>query len=99
MGPDIGPKTAALFTAMLADARTVFWNGPMGVAEPPAYADGTRTVARAIVDSGADSVIGGGGDRVRHCPVWRSCKTARLAGYECALVSTCSAYRTSRPRT
>jgi phosphoglycerate kinase len=60
MGLDIGPRTAGLFTTMLAGAKTVFWNGPMGVAELPAYADGTRIVARAIIDSGAYSVIGGG---------------------------------------
>ena len=60
MGLDIGPETARLFATMLAGAKTVFWNGPMGVAELPAYADGTRAVARAIIDSGAYSVVGGG---------------------------------------
>ena len=45
---------------MLAGAKTIFWNGPMGVAELPAYAEGTRAVARAIIDSGAYSVVGGG---------------------------------------
>lgn len=60
MGLDIGPQTAALFATGLAGARTVFWNGPMGVTELPAYADGTRTVAQAIIDSGAYTVVGGG---------------------------------------
>jgi phosphoglycerate kinase len=60
MGLDIGPKTARLFTTMLAGARTVFWNGPMGVAELPAYADGTMAVAQGVIDSGAYSVVGGG---------------------------------------
>jgi phosphoglycerate kinase len=60
MGLDIGPKTVTLFTTMLADARTVFWNGPMGVAEVPAYAEGTRAMAQGIIDSGAYSVVGGG---------------------------------------
>jgi phosphoglycerate kinase len=60
MGLDIGPETAARFTSMLAGARTVFWNGPMGVAELPAYAEGTRVIAQGIIDSGAYSVVGGG---------------------------------------
>jgi phosphoglycerate kinase len=60
MGLDIGPKTASLFAARLATATTVFWNGPMGVSELPAYADGTRAVAQGIIDSGAYSVVGGG---------------------------------------
>jgi phosphoglycerate kinase len=60
MGLDIGPETAALFATVLAGAKTIFWNGPMGVAELPAYAAGTNAVARAIIDSGAYSVVGGG---------------------------------------
>jgi phosphoglycerate kinase len=60
MALDIGPRAAALFAARLAAARTVFWNGPMGVYETPGFADGTRTVARALADSGAFTVVGGG---------------------------------------
>ncbi|CAM3257212.1 phosphoglycerate kinase [Stackebrandtia soli] len=60
MGLDIGPKTAALFASELADAAMVFWNGPMGVFEFPAFASGTETVARALVESSAFSVVGGG---------------------------------------
>ena len=45
---DIGPATRQLFAAKLADAATVFWNGPVGVFEFPAFADGTRAVAEAI---------------------------------------------------
>jgi phosphoglycerate kinase len=60
MGLDIGPKTAACFTSMLAGARTIFWNGPMGVTELPAYAEGSRVVGQGIIDSGAYSVVGGG---------------------------------------
>lgn len=60
MGLDIGPETIALFSSKVADARTVVWNGPMGVFEFPAFATGTLEVAKAIADSGAFSVIGGG---------------------------------------
>jgi phosphoglycerate kinase len=60
MGLDIGPETIALFASKVADARTVVWNGPMGVFEFPAFADGTLQVATAIADSDAFSVIGGG---------------------------------------
>jgi phosphoglycerate kinase len=59
-GLDIGPKTRELFAAKLADARTVFWNGPMGVFEFEAFAGGTRAVAQALVDGNAFSVVGGG---------------------------------------
>ncbi|QUR67264.1 phosphoglycerate kinase [Mycobacterium spongiae] len=63
MGLDIGPRSVKRFTALLSNATTVFWNGPMGVFEFPAYAAGTRGVAEAIVSAtgkGAFSVVGGG---------------------------------------
>ncbi len=63
MGLDIGPGSVKRFTTLLSNARTVFWNGPMGVFEFPAYAEGTRGVAEAIVKAtgkGAFSVVGGG---------------------------------------
>ncbi|MFE1287973.1 phosphoglycerate kinase [Streptomyces sp. NPDC058751] len=60
MGLDVGPKTGALYAAKLADAETVFWNGPMGVFEHPDYAEGTKAVAQALVDSKGFSVVGGG---------------------------------------
>ena len=60
MGLDIGPKSQELFAGKLADARTVFWNGPMGVFEMQPYADGTRALAQALIDSGAFTVVGGG---------------------------------------
>ncbi|GGV76491.1 phosphoglycerate kinase [Streptomyces gelaticus] len=60
MGLDNGPETNALYASKLADAATVFWNGPMGVFEHPDYAEGTRAVAQALVDSSGFSVVGGG---------------------------------------
>lgn len=57
---DMGPRTRALFADKLADARTVFWNGPVGVFEFPAFAAGTRAVARAISEVDGFTVIGGG---------------------------------------
>ncbi|MFJ6621676.1 phosphoglycerate kinase [Kitasatospora sp. NPDC091335] len=59
-GLDIGPKTRELYAAKLADAGTVFWNGPMGVFEHPDYAGGTSAVAKALLDSDAFTVVGGG---------------------------------------
>src|SRR5271165_3187991 len=60
MGLDIGPESAARFVASIAEARTVFWNGPMGVFEQAPYAGGTRAVAQAITDSDAFTLVGGG---------------------------------------
>jgi phosphoglycerate kinase len=59
-GVDIGPATRELFAAKLADAATVFWNGPVGVFEFPAFAGGTLAVARAIAGTGGLTVVGGG---------------------------------------
>ncbi|MFF7728054.1 phosphoglycerate kinase [Streptomyces sp. NPDC008001] len=59
-GLDIGPKTRELYAAKLADAGTVFWNGPMGVFEHPDYANGTKAVAQALLDSPGFTVVGGG---------------------------------------
>ncbi|WUI03011.1 phosphoglycerate kinase [Spirillospora sp. NBC_00431] len=60
IGLDIGPESGKLFAARLADARTIFWNGPMGVFEMEPYAGGTRAVAQGLIDSGAFTVVGGG---------------------------------------
>ncbi|MFD7749321.1 phosphoglycerate kinase [Streptomyces sp. NPDC059698] len=60
MGLDNGPETNKLYASKLADAATVFWNGPMGVFEHPDFAEGTRAVAQALVDSPGFSVVGGG---------------------------------------
>ena len=59
-GCDIGPKTRELFANAVKGAKTVIWNGPMGVFEFPAFAEGTLEVAKAIAASGAISIIGGG---------------------------------------
>ncbi|MFZ6002424.1 MAG: phosphoglycerate kinase [Actinomycetota bacterium] len=59
-GLDIGPGSAAEFSDAILDARTVFWNGPMGVFEDPRFEGGTRTVAQAVADSTAFTVVGGG---------------------------------------
>jgi phosphoglycerate kinase len=61
---DIGPRTRERFCAIIARAKTIFWNGPMGVFEFPKFAEGTRAVAEAVAMSDAYSVVGGG-DSVR----------------------------------
>jgi 3-phosphoglycerate kinase len=64
LGLDIGPETRDRFAAALADARTVFWNGPMGVFEWPRFAEGTKAVAQAVAAVDGYTVVGGG-DSVR----------------------------------
>jgi len=59
LGLDIGPETRARFARHVADARTIFWNGPMGVFEWPRFAEGTKAVAQAVARSDAYSVVGG----------------------------------------
>jgi phosphoglycerate kinase len=60
MALDIGPASVKAFAARFADAKTIFWNGPMGLFEKPAFAEGTFGVARAIGDSSGFTVVGGG---------------------------------------
>ena len=63
MGLDIGPESETLFVEKLSDARTIFWNGPMGAFEMEPYASGTKAVAQALVErtrDGAMTVVGGG---------------------------------------
>lgn len=63
MGLDIGPKTIDLFRAEIAAAKTIVWNGPLGMFEKPAFANGTLAIARAVADAtsaGATSIVGGG---------------------------------------
>ena len=64
LGLDIGPETRERFAAIVGAAKTIFWNGPMGVFEWPRFAEGTNAIARAVAGSDAYSVIGGG-DSVR----------------------------------
>ncbi len=77
MGVDIGPATAERYAKAIAQARTFFWNGPMGVFEIPAFSEGTARIARAAAESDAITVVGGGdslaavnqlglGDRITH---------------------------------
>lgn len=77
IGIDIGPKTVELFSKEIARAKTVFWNGPMGIFETEAYAKGTFAVAKALTETSATTIVGGGdsaaavnasgyGDKVTH---------------------------------
>ena len=69
MGLDIGPESARLFAASIRGARTVFWNGPMGVFELAPYAAGTRAIASALASGEAFSVVGGGDTGAAICAV------------------------------
>ncbi|KGM14488.1 phosphoglycerate kinase [Cellulomonas bogoriensis] len=60
MGLDIGPRSGELFREAILGAKTIAWNGPMGVFEFPAFAEGTRAVAQALVDTDGFSIVGGG---------------------------------------
>jgi phosphoglycerate kinase len=60
IGVDIGPKTIEAYTKVIAGAKTVIWNGPMGIFEKPPFDKGTVALAKAVADSGATSVVGGG---------------------------------------
>jgi phosphoglycerate kinase len=60
MGLDIGPKTRERYRQVISEAATIFWNGPMGVFEWKNFAEGTFSIARAVTDSKAVSVVGGG---------------------------------------
>ena len=64
LGLDIGPATREAYAQRIATAKTVFWNGPMGVFEWPRFAEGTLAVAHAVADADAHTVVGGG-DSVR----------------------------------
>lgn len=96
-GLDIGPATAKLFASIIVRARTVVWNGPMGVFEMPPFDEGTRAVAQAIADSDAISIIGGGDsaaaisqlgfeDQVTHVSTGGGASLAMLEGKSFAAV-------------
>jgi len=96
-GLDIGPKTAARYAKIIATSKTVVWNGPMGVFEMPPFDEGTKTVAQAVADSQATSIIGGGdsaaaiqqlgfADRVTHVSTGGGASLAMLEGQAFAAV-------------
>ncbi|MCP2606589.1 phosphoglycerate kinase, partial [Candidatus Aminicenantes bacterium AC-708-I09] len=60
MGLDIGPKTVELYSKIISESKMIFWNGPMGVFEIEEFSKGTTSIAEAIAESGAISVVGGG---------------------------------------
>ena len=92
-GLDIGPKTRELFADAAASAKTVVWNGPMGVFENPVLAAGTKAVAQALADSGAITIVGGGdsaaacqsmgfGDKITHISTGGGASLEFLEGLE-----------------
>lgn len=97
-GLDIGPETAKQYGEIVKDAKTVVWNGPMGVFEMPPFDEGTKAVAQAIADSDSTSIIGGGdsaaavqqmgfADKVSHVSTGGGASLAMLEGQEFAAVN------------
>jgi phosphoglycerate kinase len=93
MAVDIGPETIALYSAAIAKAKTIIWNGPMGVFEKPPFDRGTVAVAKAVAGSGAVSVVGGGDsekaiksagvtDKISHVSTGGGASLEFLAGIE-----------------
>jgi phosphoglycerate kinase len=91
MGLDIGPETTKLYAQLLTDAKTVVWNGPMGVFEIDAFAAGTLGVARAVANVKGTTIIGGGdsvsavnkagvADRITHISTGGGASLEFLAG-------------------
>jgi phosphoglycerate kinase len=90
---DIGPETIAAFSAVVADAKTIIWNGPMGVFEMPPFDRGTVALAKAVAGSGAISLVGGGdsekaiksagvSDKISHISTGGGASLEFLAGIE-----------------
>jgi phosphoglycerate kinase len=93
IGVDIGPKTMDAYARTLAGAKTIIWNGPMGIFEKPPFDKGTVAVARAVAESGATSVVGGGdsekavkaagvADKISHVSTGGGASLEFLAGIE-----------------
>ena len=93
IGVDTGPKTVEAFAAVLAKAKTVIWNGPMGIFEKPPFDKGTVALAKAVADSGATSIVGGGdsekaiksagvADKISHISTGGGATLEFLAGIE-----------------
>jgi len=93
LGVDIGPKTVAAYTEVIRGAKTIIWNGPMGVFEMPPWDAGTVALAKAVAESGAVSVVGGGdsekaikaagvADRITHISTGGGASLEFLAGLE-----------------
>jgi phosphoglycerate kinase len=93
IGVDIGPKTMQEYAQVLAGARTIIWNGPMGIFEKPPFDKGTVAVAKAVAQSGATSVVGGGdsekavkaagvADKISHVSTGGGASLEFLAGIE-----------------
>ncbi len=106
MGLDIGPRTVEAYSAVIATAKTVIWNGPMGVFEMPPFDKGTVALAKAVAGSGAISVVGGGdsekaiksagvADKISHISTGGGASLEFLAGIELPGVV---ALETSEPR-
>lgn len=96
-GLDIGPTTARQYASLVQDAKTVIWNGPMGVFETPPFDAGTKAVAQAIAECDATSIIGGGdsaaaieqlgfADQVSHVSTGGGASLAMLEGKKFAAV-------------
>ncbi|MDR0337856.1 MAG: phosphoglycerate kinase [Planctomycetaceae bacterium] len=97
-GLDIGPETAKLYVGIVKNAKTVVWNGPMGVSEMPPFDEGTKAVAQAVADSSAISIIGGGdsaaaiqqlgfADKVSHVSTGGGASLEMLEGKQFAAVN------------
>src|ERR1700688_3446755 len=93
IGLDIGPETVAAYSRAIASAKTIVWNGPMGVFEKPPFDKGTVAIAQAVADSGAISIVGGGdsekavksagvADRISHISTGGGASLEFLAGIE-----------------